>query len=190
MPVQLIHISGSVCARGAYDQMRRATFIGSKFLEEREMLSWTIQEYLVRHNVPYEQMVHPRAITARQTAHAAHISESKVVKTVVLSIEGRMVMAVLHANEKIDLARLRESLGVQNARLCTEREFKDRFPDCEVGAMPPFGDLYRMPVIASRSVRADDEITMNAGTHEDLITMKYADFERLVHPISESFAYH
>ena len=101
-----------------------------------------------------------------------------------------MAMVVLHAHEMVDLERLKESLGVKNVELVSEREFEDRFPDCEAGAMPPFGDLFRMPVIVSESVASDEYFTFNAGNHTELITIPFLSFKKLVQPIIGTFTSH
>ena len=154
------------------------------------MLSWTIQNYLERNQIPFEVLEHPRAFTAAETAHAAHLSGKKLSKTVVVRLEGQMAMVVLHAHEMVDLERLKESLGVKNVELVSEREFEDRFPDCEAGAMPPFGDLFRMPVIVSESVASDEYFTFNAGNHTELITIPFLSFKKLVQPIIGTFTSH
>ncbi len=154
------------------------------------MLSWTIQNYLERNQIPFEKIEHPLAFTAAETAHAAHLSGKRLAKTVIVRADGQMTMVVLHANEMINIERLRESLGVQQIELVSEREFEERFPDCEPGAMPPFGDLFRMPVIVSESVAADEYLTFNAGTHTDLISIPYNNFRELVQPVVGTFSSH
>lgn len=154
------------------------------------MLSWTIQSYLAKNGIPFEAIPHPRSVTAEETAHAAHIEERRLAKIVVVRIEGQMTMLVLHADERIDLERLREQMRVDDLEICSEREFEDRFPDCEVGAMPPFGDLFGMPVIVSESIASDEKITFNAGSHTELITMNYRDFARITKPMVGAFASH
>ncbi len=141
-----------------------------------------LRECLDSHNVKYTIISHSPAYTAQEIAATAHISGKEVAKTVIVNTEAKKVMVVLPASHMIDFRLLAEALGVKKAVLSTEAEFKDLFDECEVGAMPPFGTLFGMEVIASRSLAEDDEIAFNAGTHRELVMMKYDDFERLVKP--------
>lgn len=154
------------------------------------MLSWTIQNYLERNQIPFECSEHSKAFTAQEVAHAAHIPGNRLAKTIIVRVDGQMTMVVLHADERVDLARLRESLGVGAVELVSEKEFEERFPDCESGAMPPLGDLFGMPVVVSESVASENKITFNAGTHTELLTISYEDFKKHVHPVVGSFASH
>jgi Ala-tRNA(Pro) deacylase len=111
-----------------------------------------------------------------------------MAKTVIVTIDGRMAMAVLPAHRKIVLQDLREITGADNAGFAHEEEFKSKFPDCETGAMPPFGNLYGMEVYVAPSLAGDEYIAFNAGSHTEVIRMAYADFERLVKPQVLSFS--
>jgi len=154
------------------------------------MLSWTIQNYLERNNIPFEVIQHERTATAEETASAARVPENRFAKTVVVWIDGQMAMVVLHADERLNLEKLRRILNVSEVELCSEREFKARFPDCEIGAMPPFGDLFRMPVLISESITEDEELLLNGGTHTEIIKIPYDAFDRLVHPRPVDCVYH
>jgi Ala-tRNA(Pro) deacylase len=110
-----------------------------------------------------------------------------MAKTVILELDGEMTMAVLPANRKVVINDLREITGSDRVRFVAEDKFKDRFPDCEIGAMPPFGNLYGMEVFVAESLAENDEIAFNAGSHEEVIKLAYADFERLVNPKVMSF---
>lgn len=154
------------------------------------MKSQTIQSYLKNNAIPYELIYHPRAVTAEQIAHVTKIPEEKLAKTVVVRMNGRITLVVLHANERVSLHRLGEQFHTSDIKLCPESEFAEHFPDCEAGAMPPLGDLYHMPVIVSESVASDEKIVFNAGTHTELIAMKYDDFSRVVKPEIGHFASH
>jgi Ala-tRNA(Pro) deacylase len=147
-----------------------------------------VRNYLDLQHVPYEHHVHPTAFTARQLAAAERIPEGMVAKTVIVKADGQFVMAVLPATAKVDTTSLKKALESHELSLATEREFQELFPDSDVGAMPPFGNLYELPVCAEESLVRDEEIIFNAGTHEDSIRMKYADFSRLVAPKVCSFA--
>lgn len=149
-----------------------------------------LETYLRNQDVSFNKIVHHKTYTAQRTAADAHISGKEIAKTVIMKIDGEMCMVVLPADMQIDINLLKESTGAKNIRLATEIEFKDMFDNCEVGAMPPFGNLYDMPVYVAEVLKEDVFIAFNAGTHSLLIQMKYADFERLVQPIILKLAYH
>jgi Ala-tRNA(Pro) deacylase len=139
-------------------------------------------EFLDANNVRYITIRHSTAFTSQEIAAKAHISGKKLAKTVMIKIDGKMAMAVLPASYNIDFNSLKEIFGTGNVLLATEPEFKNRFPDCELGAMPPFGNLYDMEVYVAESLTFDKEIAFNAGSHTELIKLSYADYERLVKP--------
>ena len=149
-----------------------------------------LKEYLDKHGVPYITITHSQAFTAQQVASSAHIPGMNMMKTVMVVINGQMAMAVLPASYYVDFNLLKEITGEGNVRLASEMEFKDMFPDCEVGAMPPFGNLYNLDVYVARVLTDDDEIAFNAGTHTEVIQMTYRDFDKLVHPRVMKFAIH
>ena len=149
-----------------------------------------LKEYLDKHGVPYITITHSQAFTAQQVASSAHIPGMNMMKTVMVVINGQMAMAVLPASFFVDFNLLKEITGEGNVRLASEMEFKDMFPDCEVGAMPPFGNLYNLDVYVARVLTDDDEIAFNAGTHTEVIQMTYRDFDKLVHPRVMKFAIH
>ncbi len=135
------------------------------------------------HHVRYETLVHDPAYTAQGTAASAHVSGNDLAKTVMIKLDGIMAMVVLPAARKVNFDRLRQAAHAVSAELATEDEFSELFPMCEVGAMPPFGNLYDMEVYVDESLSQDDEIAFNAGTHTELIKMRYADYEQIVHPM-------
>src|SRR5881396_3859511 len=141
-----------------------------------------LKEYLDSEKVKYVSPTHSPAYTAMEVAQSAHIPGSDLAKTVMVKLDGRMAMAVLPATRKVDLNLLRESAGAEEAKLATEAEFKSLFPDCETGAMPPFGNLYGMEVYVAPKLTEDEQIGFNAGSHTEAIRMKYGDFRRLVNP--------
>ncbi|HID75682.1 MAG TPA: YbaK/EbsC family protein [Planctomycetaceae bacterium] len=141
-----------------------------------------LKQFLDSHNVNYISITHSPAITAQEIAASAHVPGKELAKTVMVKIDGKMAMAVLPASYKVDFQLLREAAGAEEVELADEREFKDMFPECEVGAMPPFGNLYDMEVYVSRSLAEDEQIAFNAGSHTELIRLAYQDFERLVKP--------
>lgn len=141
-----------------------------------------VKEFLDSHKIKYVSIKHSEAFTAQEIAASAHISGKELAKTVMVSLDGKMAMTVLPASDRVDLDRLKEATGARQIELLVEKDFKDRFPDCEVGAMPPFGNLYEIDVFVSESLAEDEEIAFNAGSHTELIRMAYKDFERLVRP--------
>ena len=146
-----------------------------------------LRQFLDHEHVSYTVCPHEEAFTAQEIAASAHISGKELAKTVVLNLDGRMAMAVLPADRKIALPVFRENIGVAKARFATEDEFKDLFPDCETGAMPPFGNLYGMDVYVAPALTQDEEIAFNAGSHTEVVKMPYREFERLVHPMVADF---
>lgn len=141
-----------------------------------------LKEYLDSNNIKYLSIKHSPAYTAQEIAAKSHISGKELAKTVIVRINNKVAMAVLPASYKIDFEALMEVTGTGNVILAGEEEFKYMFPDCEIGAMPPFGNLYDLDVYVAKALTEDDDISFNAGTHTELIRMAYADFERLVHP--------
>lgn len=146
------------------------------------MLSPRLHNFLDERRAPYTTLTHDRTITAQETANCAHVGNRQFAKTVMLRIDGDLAMMVMPAAYRIDLIRLSRALAGREVELAHESDFKDRFPDCELGAMPPFGNLYDMPVYVDARLSEHPEITFNAGSHTDLVRMPYAEFERLVKP--------
>jgi Ala-tRNA(Pro) deacylase len=148
-----------------------------------------LREFLDSHNVKYLVMSHSLAYTAQGVAALAHVSGKKLAKTVILKIDGILAMAVIPASDHVDLDRIEKLTGAQVVELATEREFQHAFPDCETGAMPPFGNLYDMAVYADASLGRDQEITFSAGSHRELVRMKWDDMVRLVDPTLDKLTY-
>ena len=147
-------------------------------------------EYLDENKVKYVVISHSPAFTAQEIAAAAHIRGKELAKTVVIKIDGKMAIAVLPASYNIQFESLKAMLGAETVRLAYEQEFIDKFPDCEIGAMPPFGNLYNMDVFVAESLADTKEIVFNACSHDQLIKMDYSDFEKLVKPVRLKFTYH
>jgi Ala-tRNA(Pro) deacylase len=141
-----------------------------------------LKEFLDANKIKYVSITHSPAYTAQQIAASAHIPGKELAKTVMVKIDGKLEMAVLPASFKIDFGLLKQASGAQKVELASESEFKETFPGCELGAMPPFGNLYDMDVYVAQSLAEDDEIAFNAGSHTELIKLSYKDFERLVKP--------
>ena len=146
-------------------------------------------DYLDRNEVDYELVDHPQAYAARETASKAGIPGRAFAKTVLVKLDGQMAMAVVPADPKINFHLLREIADADTITLALEDEFAARFPDCALGAMPPFGNLYGMRVIVDGELAEAQSIAFNAGTHTEVITMAYRDFERLVAPRTARFTY-
>ena len=139
-----------------------------------------LESYLQEMKVPFTHSVHALAFTAQQVAEAEHISGRVVAKTVVLVVDGAFALAIVPADCVVDLNELRHAMGASHLRLATEREIQDLFPDCELGAMPPFGNLYGLPVYVESSLAQQRTIAFNAGTHRDMVHMNFGDFRRAV----------
>ena len=147
-----------------------------------------LKAFLDVERIQYVVISHSPAFTAQQVAASAHVKGRELAKTVMVNIDGRLVMAVLPASQKVDLERLREAASAEQVELASEREFRDRFPDCDLGAMPPFGNLYGLDVYVADGLTDDEEIAFNAGSFTELVRMSYHDFERLVQPKVLRFA--
>jgi Ala-tRNA(Pro) deacylase len=141
-----------------------------------------LRAFLDSHNIRYLIFSHSLAYTAQGIAALTHISGKELAKTVIVRIDGELAMAVVPASRHVDLSLLKRAVGANAVELASEQEFKDKFPDCEIGAMPPFGNLYGMAVYADDSLNSDKEITFNAGTHRELLRMDWIDLVRLVGP--------
>ena len=148
-------------------------------------ISRRLKEYLDLDHVHYEVLPHPEAFRALATAQVLNTPEKEMAKVVIVRVEKRFVMTVLPASWTVDLHRLRNVFTPDHVRLATEQEFKDLFPDCELGAMPPFGILYGLPVYVDQSLTEDEHIVFQAGTHSEAIRMRYWDFRTLVFPVVE-----
>src|ERR1700758_2586181 len=148
-----------------------------------------LRKFLDSHHIKYLVISHSLAYTAQGVAALAHVSGKELAKTVIVKIDGILAMAVVPASFHVDLGRLKTLTGVQTVELATEREFKDAFPDCETGAMPPFGNLYDMPVYADASLAENEEITFTAETHRELVRMNWDDMLRLVNPAVDQLTY-
>lgn len=141
-----------------------------------------LRDFLNKHEIKYVSVAHSPAYTAQEIAARVHIKGRKLAKTVMVTVNGKLAMAVLPASRKVDIDYFRKEIGADDVELASEEEFKGMFPDCEIGAMPPFGNLYGMDVFADQSLIEDDEIAFSAGTHTELIKLPFIDYKRLVKP--------
>ena len=149
-----------------------------------------LEAYLRDNQVPYQTQHHPTAFTAQAVAETEHISGKLLAKVVMVVADGDLVMLVLPAAHRADLAHAAAVLDAREVRLTEESEFATIFSDCEVGAMPPFGNLYGLPVYVDQTLAEDETIFFQAGTHTDTMSLKFADFEQLVKPNLADFARH
>jgi len=148
-----------------------------------------LKEFLDENNVKYVSVSHSAAYTAQEIAASAHIPGKELAKTVILKVKGELAMAVLPASFKVDFDLMKEALGTDEIELAAEEEFKYYFSNCEVGAMPPFGNLYDMDVYVAESLSKDEQIAFNACNHKELVKMSYKDFESLVNPKVLNFSF-
>ena len=144
-------------------------------------------EFLNQNKVRYQILHHPEAFTAQELAAIEHVKGKQHAKVVMAKTDGRLLMLVLPADHRVELEKLGSGAG-KGAALATEAEFKALFPDCAVGTMPPFGKLYGVETWVDQSLRAEEFIVFEAGTHSDAIRMAYADFARLAAPKVAEFA--
>lgn len=151
------------------------------------MTAKNLKNLLEKNNIKYVSIAHSPAYTAQDIAQLSHITSGKMAKTVIIKSGKGHFMAVIPGDKKIDLEKLKKTSNVGDAQLADETEFKNDFSDCEIGAMPPFGNLYNMPVYVDDSLGKSSEICFNAGNHHEIIKMNYKDFESLAKPNHGNF---
>lgn len=142
----------------------------------------TLKRFLDTRGIQYVSIQHSPAYTSPEVAASAHVPGDAMAKSVIVRLDGDLTMAVLSSTCKVDMDLLKEASGATTVELVTEKVFGDRFPDCPAGAMPPFGNLYDMPVYVAERLTRNEEIAFNAGSFTEVIRMRYTDFERLVEP--------
>ena len=141
-----------------------------------------LKNLLDNRHIKYMAINHSPAYTAQEIASEAHIPGKEMAKTVMVKLDGKLAMTVIPANYQVDFDLLQEATGAKKVELAIEEEFKYTFPDCEIGAMPPFGSLYNMETYVAESLTDDEQICFNAGSHHELIKLAYKDYEEMVHP--------
>ena len=151
------------------------------------MIPEAIQHYLRRNGVRFERYWHSRAVAAQEVAEALHVSGWRVAKSVIVLADRQPWIVVVPAASSVDLHQVRDMLGVRHVRLATEQEFSGHFPDCELGAEPPFGELYGLPVAVDESLSLADRLLFRAGSHEETLEMRFQDFATLEWPLVASF---
>lgn len=142
-----------------------------------------LREILDQNHIKYQIINHLPAYTAQQTAEASHIAGREMAKTVMIKVDGKLKMFVFPATKKIDFNEIKQEFHAKSVTLATEQEFQNQFPGCEVGAMPPFGNLFGIETVVSAQLAHCDKIAFNAGNHTEVIKLSYKDFDNLVHPI-------
>lgn len=147
-----------------------------------------LAQYLAENGAPFKAMSHPTAYTAQEVAAAQGVSGKQLAKVVIVKADNKPVMLVLQASAMVDMRKAAQILGAKSLTLAREGDFAELFPDCEVGSMPPFGNLYGVPVYVDEGLAAQEEIVFAVGTHTDTFKMRYADFARLVSPAVRAFA--
>lgn len=141
-----------------------------------------LMDYLDDNGKKYVVQKHSKAYTAQEVAASAHIPGQNMAKTVMVKVDGDLTMVVVDSNHDVDLDGIAEALGAKEVTLASEDEFGDTFPDCDLGAMPPFGNLYEVSTYVAESLSDNEEIAFNAGSHNELVKMGYQDFAELVQP--------
>jgi len=141
-----------------------------------------LKSFLDGQKVRYHVLAHHERFTASEIAEELHVPGHMMAKVVVIIADGHRMIVALDANRRVDLEAVREAIGAHSVGLATEEEIRDQFPDCEVGAMPPFGNLYDVPVVVDEALTNDRNIVFEAGNHHEAIKLAYADFDRLVKP--------
>lgn len=148
-----------------------------------------LEQYLRENGVGFEVMTHSQAFTAQEMAAALHVPGEQVAKVVIACADEQMIMLVLPAPYRIHMEKVRALVGAEKIRLAEENEFADLFPDCATGAMPPFGNLYDVPVYVDTALTQMGDIVFRVGTHRETIKMAYDDFGRLARPVTGEFGW-
>jgi Ala-tRNA(Pro) deacylase len=141
-----------------------------------------LESLLRSRGVDFDVLPHRTEYTASRTAQALHVPGAHFAKTVVLEVDGQPVLAVLQSNRTVDLESVRQLMGARDVHLAPERDFSRLFPDCELGAVPPFGSEFHMPTIVDDALASDDDIIFESDTHDRAVHMRYADYLELEHP--------
>lgn len=149
-----------------------------------------VEEYLKKEGVDFSITEHPPAFTAQEVAAEEHVSGNMLAKTVVVKAGKEYAMCVLPASYKLDMKKVAKAMKTRKVRLADENDLAELFPDVEVGAEPPFGNLYNLPTMVDENLSADEEIIFQAGTHRHAVRMKYADYASLAKPTVADLAVH
>jgi Ala-tRNA(Pro) deacylase len=153
-------------------------------------ISKRLKDYLEKNRVPYELGYHTMVYTAQEIAAAQHVPGKEMAKVVMVKADGKMVMLVLPASYQVEMKKLKVTLQCKKVGMTKEKEFEELFPDCEIGATPPFGNLYNLEVWVDQILAEDEFIVFQAGSHVETMKMKYSDYARLVNPKVGDFSVH
>lgn len=153
-------------------------------------VSTRIKKMLENENISYQVLEHELAFTALEVAQAQHVPGRRMVKSVIVIADGKPVMCVLPATHRVDFDKFKGVLGAKDVHLADEAKVAALFPGYEVGAMPPFGQVAGMRVYVDKMLEENDAIVFNAGTHTDVIRIKFKDFVRFVQPEFADFGTH
>jgi Ala-tRNA(Pro) deacylase len=149
-----------------------------------------LKDYLEKNQVRYEVGVHGRVYTSQEIAATLHVPGKEMAKVVMVKADGKMTMLVLPASYRVDTKKLKKTLKCKKLGIAKEKDFEELFPDCEVGAMPPFGNLYHLEVWVDPVLTKDEFIVFQAGSHVETLKIKYSDYARLVNPKVGDFSVH
>ena len=149
-----------------------------------------LKDYLEKNQVRYEVGFHERVYTSQEIAAATHVPGKELAKVVMVKADGKMVMLVLPASYRVDTKKLKKVLKCKRLGVAKEKDFEELFPDCEVGAMPPFGNLYNLEIWVDQVLTEDEFIVFQAGSHVETLKIKYSDYIRLVNPKVGDFSVH
>lgn len=153
------------------------------------MIPVPIQDYLQQQHIPFLRHWHPRAVTAQELAQALHVTGYRVAKSVIVRADQRLWICLTPASESLDLEKVQEALGAREVQLATEGDFAKHFPDCELGAEPPFGHLYGLPVLMDESLGVAEDLLLRAGSHEEALEVSVEDFIALESPQMADISY-
>lgn len=147
-----------------------------------------LQRYLNNNGIPYQIIEHDPAFSAQGVSVATHVAEKEIAKTVILQIDGKFWMTVLRGDYKINLHMIKQAFAAHHVHLAHEEDLNTLFPDCQLGTMPPFGNLYGVPVLVDQALADDDQISFNACCYTKVVKIKYEDFRKLVNPLVGQYA--
>jgi Ala-tRNA(Pro) deacylase len=153
-------------------------------------ISKRLKDYLEKNRIPCELGYHTMVYTAQEVAAAQHVPGKEMAKVVMVKADGKMVMLVLPASYQVDKKKLKAALQCKKVGMAKEKDFEELFLDCEIGAMPPFGNLYNLEVWVDQALAEDEYIVFQAGSHVETLKMKYSDYARLVNPKVGDFSVH
>lgn len=169
---------------------QESPFSKKGLLKEIHMIPQPIHHYLKHHNVPFTERAHRRAVGSQRFAQALHVPGTRVAKSVIVDADGNTWMAVLPASARLDEKKLAAALDAKKVTVLPESKLSECFPDCELGAEPPFGHLYHLPVVVDAALASEKSVVVPAGSHEDSLELSFDDYARMEQPRVADFAIH